>query len=865
MKAIPLAWIFLALLLLGSAASAETSGEAAAGEKTAAELDERHRRWLEGVELLISEAEREVFLALGENYQRDEFIRRFWAARDPFPRTARNEFRERWEKRLETARQRYETLQGDRVRMLLHFGDPGDLRHVRCPDVLRPLEVWVYPAGSDRIAGYFTLVFIGIQPMGRGPHHLWQPLEGIPPLLAPGVFAGRVNQTEIAREIRQNCFRGDDLLSDLAQSLDLSRLEGRAPLVPQPSDEWVRTFEARSTEMPEDAEPLEAELLMDYPGRHQSRTVVQGVVGVPRGAAETTVLGPYEAYRFVVDGEVLRQGELFDRFRYQFAFPPGDLPGEQIPLVVQRYLRPGAYTWIVKVEDLGSERIFREAREIEVPRIDPAQLAREAAEEAIAEAEAAAETSGAEMPLTRPPRPIVDRLAEANTSIGTGEHTIKILPVAEILQVGKLRVEARTRGEGIERVSFELDGRPVMRKSRPPYSVELDLGEKPKLHTLRATALDAEGRELATDEIPINAGPHRFALRLIEPQQGRQYRSSVRVHAEVEVPESERLDRVEIYLNETLQTTLYQPPFEHPLLLPPEQDVTYVRAVAYLDGGNLTEDVVFINAPDFVDEVKVQFVELYTSVIDRRGDFVEGLEIGDFKVREDGIEQKIRRFETVRDLPIHAGIVLDTSLSMLEELPEVERAAYRFLETVLTPRDRAAVITFADEPHLQVRFTNDRGVLAGGLAGMVAEGETALYDSLVFALHYFSGLRGQRAIVILTDGEDSKSTYTYEDAIEYAQRTGVAVYVIGLNLSSGLHEVRVKMDRIARETGGASFYVDRASQLGRAYDAIQQELRSQYLLAYQSSQGSGGEAFRKVEVEMSRRDLEAKTLRGYFP
>ena len=150
------------------------------------------------------------------------------------------------------------------------------------------------------------------------------------------------------------------------------------------------------------------------------------------------------------------------------------------------------------------------------------------------------------------------------------------------------------------------------------------------------------------------------------------------------------------------------------------------------------------------------------------------------------------------------------------------------------------------------------------LAGLVAEGETALYDTVIFALHYFSGLQGKRAVVILTDGEDSSSIYGYDDAIDFARRTGVAIYIVGLHLSGAKTEVRMKMQRLAHETGGECFFIERASQLGRVSATIQEELRSQYLIAYQSS-AEGGEDFRRVEVKVARRGLDAKTIRGYYP
>jgi Ca-activated chloride channel family protein len=409
-------------------------------------------------------------------------------------------------------------------------------------------------------------------------------------------------------------------------------------------------------------------------------------------------------------------------------------------------------------------------------------------------------------------------------------------------------------------VSFSLNGKPILKKTRPPYSVELDLGRAPRIHTLTAVATSPDGAELARDEVLLNSGPHRFSVRLIEPLRGKNYDRSVRAHAEVELPEGETLDRLELYLNETLMASLYQPPFVQPILLPPRQDITYVRAVGYLVDGGASEDLVFINSAGFLEEVKINFVELYTSVLDHKGRPRSGLVAEDFLVLEDSVQQEIRRFELVDNLPIHAGILLDTSTSMEPVLQEAERAALRFFEQVLTARDRAAVITFNDRPELVVRFTNSVEVLAGGLVGLVTEGETTLYDSLIYSLYYFSGIKGKRAIVVLSDGQDSRSRYSFDEVIEFARRTGVAIYFVGLNVPASEGEIRYRINRLSEETGGRSFYIDGIADLEAVYDRI-----SQYLIAYQSNSESDDDRFRVVELEVSQPRLEAKTMRGYYP
>ena len=125
------------------------------------------------------------------------------------------------------------------------------------------------------------------------------------------------------------------------------------------------------------------------------------------------------------------------------------------------------------------------------------------------------------------------------------------------------------------------------------------------------------------------------------------------------MPDGETLDRVEFYLNETKVATLFQPPFSQPIVLPKNEPLSYVRAVAYLPDGNSTEDLVFVNAPDYLEQLDVQFVELYASVLDRAGRPVSNLGKKDFSVLEDGKGQEIVRFDRVTDLPIHAAVAID--------------------------------------------------------------------------------------------------------------------------------------------------------------------------------------------------------------
>ncbi|HSF39804.1 MAG TPA: GWxTD domain-containing protein, partial [Thermoanaerobaculia bacterium] len=431
------------------------------------DLPARYRTWLEDVAPLLSAKEREAFLAVRQDYQRQAFIHRFWQVRDPFPQTARNELQERWEERVRVARERFEDLSEDRARMLLINGEPKEVFEVRC-ELLLPMEIWSYP-GTDRIKTAFSLAFVSRQGSFKGPYRLWVPTEGISSLLSQAMRVQTHDVSAVSAAISEVCPRGDDIAARLGESIDWHYVEERAQILPKPGDEWVSGFASASTDVPEGAETFPAELDLSFPGRFGSRTVIQGLVSVPRAEVRPARIEGTQTstYNFLVDGEILYKEELFDHFRYRFTLPEAEAQTDaRIPLVFQRYLRPGSYKLVVKIEDLTGKRYFRDERELQVPFVE-------------GEA-AAAQTPSA--PAEPAPAPLADAaqaaLAEANapTAIGSDEQTIRILPPPPGLATGKARVEAAVTGDKIARVSFELNGKPVLAKGRPPYSVELNLG-----------------------------------------------------------------------------------------------------------------------------------------------------------------------------------------------------------------------------------------------------------------------------------------------------------------------------------------------------------------------------------------------------
>ena len=808
----------------------------AARDKRVRNLPERYQEWLEEVEVLISNEEREAFLGFDKDYQRDSFIEKFWQARDPDPGVFGNRFRETFYGRLELARQRYRDLRDDRFRIFLLNGEPTNVLATDCGMLTWPFELWEY-GYSPHVQRGFKAVFVQVS--AGGPFRVWRPTEGYAVFFPVTTAYGKTTAAEQRAIFRDVLERSCGLLWDDVQDLlaDLREIESFDPMGPLKAEakpsadlEWLSTFQAFSTDVEAGAVELPADLEIGFPGRHQSRVIVQGRLRVTPADAVAADVAGVRLFSLLLTGEVLRDQELFETFRYRFEMPE---PGDDGPLgfLFDRYLRPGAYRLILKLEDQHGGGIWRREQDLVVPSLG------------------AAVADAADAPGTEP--------AEDE-----GEATIELVEQGEGPRVGYLRFTASAGGSGIRKVRFSLEGRPILTKTRPPYSVELDVGALPDTRAVRVEALDADGAVLATDEILVNPARHAFLVRLVEPQRGGSYRGAVRARAEVQVAEGQRLDRVEFFLGDTRVATLFQPPFVQRLELE-DDDLAFARAVAYLEDGNSTEDLVVFNSDLPIEEVEVRLLELFTTVVDADGRVLTGFSREEFTVFEEGAEQEILRFESLHDLPIHAALLIDTSASMADQLDSVRAAAVGFFEQAIQPRDRAAVITFSEEPRLMTGFTSELEKLAAGLAGLTAERGTALYDSLFFALQYFQGIKGQRALIVLSDGEDRRSKASLEEALSFAIGTGVTVYVISLK-DGRTRQARTRLARMATQTGGRSFVIASVDELQRIYEAIQLDLRSRYLLVYQPTD-TGSEGFRSIEVRVARPGARARTLRGYYP
>src|SRR6202048_3603442 len=281
---------------------------------------------------------------------------------------------------------------------------------------------------------------------------------------------------------------------------------------------------------------------------------------------------------------------------------------------------------------------------------------------------------------------------------------------------------------------------------------------------------------------------------------------------------------------------------------------------------------------------QVNLVNVFATVRDKNKRIVGDLKQEDFKIVEDGQDQKIAFFSKEVSLPITLALLLDTSGSEQDMLGAIQAAGSAFLDRVLRKGDEALVMSFDTDVDMLSDFTDDRaqldravrrarintpgGGMSAGNPGPIGNQQmtgTALYDAIYLAAgEKLNTEAGRKAIVIVTDAQDEGSKVRLEDAIESAQRTDSVIHVLLVadrRFGGGNSGVA---KRLADETGGRMIVVNSEKKLKEAFDEISDELRSQYTLGYYPSNAARDGKFRKIKVETTNHDLRVLARKGYY-
>ncbi len=270
-------------------------------------------------------------------------------------------------------------------------------------------------------------------------------------------------------------------------------------------------------------------------------------------------------------------------------------------------------------------------------------------------------------------------------------------------------------------------------------------------------------------------------------------------------------------------------------------------------------------------KVHVDLVNVLFTVNDKKNRIVIDLTKDDFRVLENSKPQTVRFFSRESNLPLRIGLLVDTSNSVRDRLRFEQEAAIDFLSSVLIPgRDKAFVVGFDVESQLVQDYTDDMEKLSQAVRSLQAGGGTGLYEAIYNSskekMLFFPPPEPylRRVMILISDGLDNQSLHTREEAIAMAQRGEVTIFAISTNRTGLAIRGDNVLKRLAEQTGGRAFFPFSAPDLAANFQEISRELRSQYSLAYVSTNPARDGTFRSILIEPREKGLRVRAKSGYF-
>jgi len=298
----------------------------------------------------------------------------------------------------------------------------------------------------------------------------------------------------------------------------------------------------------------------------------------------------------------------------------------------------------------------------------------------------------------------------------------------------------------------------------------------------------------------------------------------------------------------------------------PSQTSAYVAAPASASDFDSNDPGSVITIQKRVNEVNVLFIAM-----NKHGKFVRDLSKNDFNILDDHKPpQAIVNFSQQTDLPLQMGLLVDTSGSVHGRFQFEQDAAVGFLQhTIRTNYDHAFVMGFNSHNHVVQDFTDNVSLLATGVQKLEDGGGTALYDAIYSAckerlLKDNSDRPMRRALIILSDGEDNQSEHSRSQAIEMAQRAQVIIYTISTDDSGLILRGDKILQQLSDATGGRAFFPFKMKDIKSSFAAIEDELRSQYVVSYHPADFDADGRFRSIEITSLKKDLQVRARKGYF-
>jgi len=350
-----------------------------------------------------------------------------------------------------------------------------------------------------------------------------------------------------------------------------------------------------------------------------------------------------------------------------------------------------------------------------------------------------------------------------------------------------------------------------------------------------------------------------FSITITQPAMQEVVFGKTKIAAAVEIDDPSLVDRVEFVVADDVAFVDREPPYEFYFNFGEEQRSWVVRAIAWHKEGVSVSDVTITRKLAFSNIEEVNRVILWISATDKQGNFITDLDQSEFKIFENDHEQRIIDFYT-ETRAITMAILIDTSGSMRDKIREVHGAAGAFVDTI-RDIDNALIIDFDDNVFLIQDLTNDHEALKEAITSTEPLGATSLFDALHAAYRKIGQIDGRKAVILLSDGEDTSSQFGFKRVLNEAKANNTIVYTIGVGGGSIDRNV---LQEFAENTGGKAFFVKKADDLAEVYQRIADELGKQYYLTYSTDNEDWDGHWIKIRVDSERPGVKVRARRGYF-
>ncbi|MBW3564970.1 MAG: VWA domain-containing protein [Acidobacteria bacterium] len=396
----------------------------------------------------------------------------------------------------------------------------------------------------------------------------------------------------------------------------------------------------------------------------------------------------------------------------------------------------------------------------------------------------------------------------------------------------------------------------------------LDVGRFLRRLRLRAEVRGSSGALLADREIVINDPRPPFRARLRGP--GRLPESGmVELRVSVTKPPGLAVSRVEFFVDEEPIGADTSEPYTASFDAAHFSEARFARVAVQLANGREEGDVFYFGQTRG-ESLDVSLQQIPVSVLGSLQG--HGLELEEISLKDDGVEKDVVAVTRAIEEPLSIVLLIDSSESMLEELPLIKQAAIEFSEKTLeTGNAKIAVVAFHQRRFWLTGFTSNLDAIERAVDQLHPVGQTHLYDATIEMLYELQRRPGRRALVVLTDGVNQGGDFELDHVVHYARYSGVPIYPVVRNtllsrlMRFGLRRFDAnRYAEIARDSGARWFIVSRPDDLPSVYRAIAHELSQQYLVSFYADD-AGTDRWHTLELRTSREGVDLRAPRGYFP